>query len=124
MLPLSSSLQFWPGDDVQKNLLEWNEYQNLSSSRMKSVQEFLHIPLFTSATLKDAISSIPRWRFVRETQSSKPDGVDSSVDLDSDEVFEYVSVSNNLKGVARGQRGVLEDSRRILKGGSTSGILP
>ena len=119
MLPLSASIQFWPGDDVEKNLLESTEYQNLSSSRMKSVQEFLHSPLFTSSVLKGAISSIPRWRFIRETQAGIPsesDRTEEDSGSESEEEFQYVSVSRNLRGVARGQRGMLEDSRRVFKG--------
>ena len=107
MLPLSAGLQFWPGDDVARNVLESKEYQNLPSARMKSVQEFPHSPLFASPTLKGAISSIPRWRFIRETHATAPTSANSSggdPESESDGEFEYVSVSQNLRGVARGQR--------------------
>ena len=119
VLPLSASLQFWPGDDVEKNLLESAEYQKLSSSRMKSVQEFLHSPLFTSSTLKACISSIPRWRFIRETEAVKGEAAtspDEDSGAESDDEFTYVSVQKNLTGVARGQLGMIEESRRIFKG--------
>ena len=120
MLPLSAGLQCWPGDDVEKNLLESEEYQKLPSSRMKSVQEFLRIPLFTTSTLKDTISSIPRWRFIRETQSTKPTDAplpqDDSGSESEEEEFEYVSAPQSLRNVARGQKGMLEESRRIFKG--------
>ena len=110
---------YWPGDDIVQNLLDSTDYQKLSSERMQSVQGFIHSPSFSCDILKACISSIPRWGFIRETQED-PDKRSKFADedpcSDSDDEYEFVSVPENLRGVARGQKGFLEEARRIFKG--------
>ena len=69
MLRISNSMTYWPGCDIGEHFLDSADYQKLPSDRMKSVQEFARIPAFARDVLKARISSIPRWRFIREAQA-------------------------------------------------------
>ena len=119
MLPISDSMAYFPGDDIEKNLLDSMDYQKLPSGRMQTVQEFIHSPSFGCDILKACISSIPRRGFIRASQvgpgkKSKFSAEDPRAD--SGEEFGYVSAPGNLRGLDRGQKGFLDDARRILKG--------
>ena len=57
--------------------------------------------------------------FIRETQTDpekKSKFPDEDPCSDSEEECEYVSVPENLRGIDREQKGLLDDARRILKG--------
>ena len=102
---------------------------------------FLKSTEFEECIVKACVSSIPRWRYLRELErdpSKKSGAADRDVDSDSDDDFEYVSVvvmphvmyidvfndltlgytevvPKDLKGVARAQKGLLDSTRRILR---------
>ena len=118
MLPSSAFVSFWPGDDVEANLLDSDEYKNLSSRRMKSIQDFLYGSQFTTEVLKGCIGSFVTWRYIRESDadpSKRSKFSDEDPDSDSDDEFAYVSVPQNLRGTARAQKGCLEEGRRLVK---------
>ena len=119
MLPISASMTYWACRDIEKNLIDSMDYQKLPPGRMESAQEFIRAPSFARDVSKAGISSIPRWRFIREEQADAdkkgkfPDGYPCS---DLGEEFEYVPVPGNLRGVAMGQKGFPDDARRIIEG--------
>ena len=118
MLPSSAFVSYWPGDDLQINFLESADYAELSSNRMKSIQKFIYGQRFTTEVLKGCISSFPNWRFIRECNAdpeNKSKYKFHDPGSDSEEEFVHVSVAQNLRGVARGQRGFLEECRRLVK---------
>ena len=69
MRPISDSMTYWPGDGIAQNLRDAMDYQRLSPDRMQSVQELVRSPVFAAHVLMARISSIPRWRFVRDAQA-------------------------------------------------------
>ena len=97
-------MSYWPGDDINAETLQSEEYKKLSTKRLSKVLKFARSKKYTSVLLKACVSSIPRWRYVREmdarpiTKSTDPDDSD-------DEHFQFVSVPQELRGIARGQRG-------------------
>ena len=115
-------LSFWPGGDVDINTLDSEEYRNLPRTRLGKVKDFVTGDEFRSSISKAAISALPRWRYSREL-NKKPRashlGNDTENDTsgsESDGNFEYVSSPKNLRGVARAQRGFLEERREIPHG--------
>ena len=52
MLHSSAFVSFWHGGDIEANLLDSDDYKNLSSRWMKSIHEFLYAPEFTADVLK------------------------------------------------------------------------
>ena len=65
------------------------------------------------------MSSFPRWVYAQQLSHdpTKKNGFfDEEPTSDSDEEFEYVSVDQNLRGVARAQRAFLNEARKILRG--------
>lgn len=118
MLPISAFVSFWPGDDVEANLLDSNDYKALSSRRMTSIQEFLRSAEFTSSVLKGCMSSFVTWRYIREVEadpSKRPKFIATETTSDSEDEYEYVSVPGNMRGIARGQKGFLEEARKLAK---------
>ena len=119
-------MKYFPGDDIQTSVLDTAEYSKLCTARVRKVVQFVTSYKYDSAVIKAALSSIPRWRYVREMRtvpkSARPrrtivDPVESDASSSSDdEKFKYVSVSTNLSGVVRAQKGLLDDTRSILKG--------
>ena len=110
---------------MKTNILESDEYLRICSKRVAKVIKFTRSSKYATSLLKCALSSIPRWRYARELDSqprekkkARPIVEDDEVmDNDSDdEHFDYVSVSTSLRGIARAQKGLLEDCRRIMKG--------
>ena len=59
---------------------------------MAKLQKFMRSQVFTITVLKGAISSIPRWRFVRESEKTVTDLEDEG----SDDEFTFVSCPKNL----------------------------
>ena len=118
MLPSTAYITFWPGDDVEANLLENCEYKDLSSKRMQSAQTFLRGPQFTGSVLKACSVSFATWRYIREVESGpskRSKFHDDEPCSDSDEEFEYVSTPEKIRGVARGQKGFLQEARKLVK---------
>ena len=116
-LPSSAFVSYWPGDDLQINFLESANYTELSSNRMKSIQKFIYSHRFTTEVLKGCISSFPNWRFIRECNTdpkNKSKYKDNDTGSDSEDEFVHVSDAQNLRGVARGQRGFLEECRPLV----------
>ena len=111
-------LSFWPGDDVGINTLESEEYRKLSRTRLGEVRDFVTGAELHSSIFKAAISALPRWRYSRELNKKTrgpPVGNDTS-GSDSDGNFDYVSAPKKLRGVARAQRGFLDERREIFHG--------
>ena len=57
---------FWPGDSVEADILESEEYKQVSKSRMEKLRQFLISGEFEESLIKACISSLPRWRYARE----------------------------------------------------------
>ena len=111
-------LSFWPGDDVDINTLETGGYKKLSKTRLGKVRDFVTGDEFRSIIFKAAISSLPRWRYAREL-NKKPRGLPTENDTsgsDSDGNFDFVSAPKKIRGVARAQRGFLDERRGIFHG--------
>ena len=104
---------FWPGDQIVINDLESEEYRKLSASRLSKVRLFVSSDDFHSSIFKAAVSSFPRWRFARELNKKPKAEADGS---ESDDEFAYVSLGKELRGLARAQKGFLEEARKIFKG--------
>ena len=115
-------LSFWPGGDVDINTLESEEYRELSRTRLGEVRDFVTGGAFRSSILKAAISALPRWRYARGLNQEPrgfPVGNDTSNDTsgsESDGNSDYVSAPKKLRGVARAQRGFLDECREIFQG--------
>ena len=80
---------------------------------MVKLQVFLNSAHFPNTIIKGALSSIPRWRYIREMEKAPIAGGDGD---ESDEEFTYVSCPKELRGVARGQKGFLQSCRQMFKG--------
>ena len=121
-----AQMTYFPGGDIQNSLLDSDGYKKLRSRRAAKVIEFIRSGHYRESVLKADLSSIHRWRFVREinTDPESKSGQERTRTCDDDEVgddsddgrIDYVSVSEDLRGLARGQRGFLEDCRRIMAG--------
>ena len=115
-------LSFWPGDDVDINTLESEEYRELARTRLGEVRDFVTGGEFQSSIFKASISALPRWRYARELYKKPrgfPVGNDTSNDTsgsESDGNFDYVSSPKKLRGVARAHRGFLDECREIFHG--------
>ena len=59
---------FWPGDDIESNTLASEEYKAVSEGRMKKLRKFTKSPDFDECLVKACVSSVPRWRYVRELE--------------------------------------------------------
>ena len=116
---------YFTGGEISASLLDSEEYKFLFEKRVSKVNRFVKTPHYTSSSIKACVSSSPRWRYVsemnadpraRKKQLKQTDLDDSSGQTSDDERFERVSAPEDLRGVARGQKGLLEESRNILKG--------
>ena len=112
-------LSFWPGDDVDINTLESEEYRELPRTRLGKVRDFVTGGEFRTSIFKAAISALPIWRCSRELNKKPrgfPIGNDTNNDASDSESggnFDYVSAPKKLRGVARAQRGFLDGRRKI-----------
>ena len=119
-------MKYFPGDDIQTSVLDTAEYSNLCTASVRKLVRFATSYKYDSAVIKAALSSTPRWRYVREMgtspKSARPkrtivDPVESDASSSSDdEKYKYVSSLTNLRGVARARKGLIGDTRPILKG--------
>ena len=67
---------------------------------------------------KGCAASLPRWRYIRELKRGpyKTRGGVGCESADSDMGLRHVSVPIKMRGVARAQKGFLEERRRIVLG--------
>ena len=86
---------FWPGDQVEADILASDDYKQVSSSRMSKLRTFLKGEEFEECIVKACVSSLPRWRYAREMalgpkkKRMNPDFDEDS--SDSDDEFAFVS---------------------------------
>ena len=82
------------------------------------MQTFLHGPEFKCSVMKACLTSFAAWRYIREVEadpSKRSKFRDSEPCSDSEEEFEFVSTPQKIRGVARGQKGFLEEARKLVK---------
>ena len=115
-------VKFWPGDDMERNLVPGTEYEQISKTRVEKLQEFITSDSFPRVLLKACLSSLPRWKYVqqmdrmpRPKEASGQDHDEEQSDA-SDEEYEHYSIPKNMKGVSRGQGAFLNEARRIMSG--------
>ena len=117
-------MPYFPGADVKSALLQGGDYKKLCGERLTNVKKFIKPPEYASGIINACVSSVPRWRFARvhdADPNKKPKNAAPSDETDDsdDDRFDYVSADQDLRGVARAQRGLLDESIRITKGGDT-----
>ena len=86
---------FWPGDQVETDVLASDDYKQVSANRMSKLRNFLKCEEFDERIVKACVSSLPRWRYARELASDpKKKRIDPDYDEDSsDSDAEFVFVS-------------------------------
>ena len=105
-------MSYLPGDDIRSALLDSAEYAGLCTASVRRVVDFVNSTAFETSITRAAFTTIPRWRYTRE-MNANPEEAQEGDDSDANH-FEFVSVQKNLRGVARAQKGLLEETRRIL----------
>ena len=63
-------MKYFPGDDIQTSALDTVEYSNLRTDGVRKVVRFVTSYKYDSAVIKTALSSIHRWRYVREMRTA------------------------------------------------------
>ena len=87
---------FWPGDQVEADVLASDAYKQISANRMSKLRDFLRCGEFDESLVKACVSSLPRWRYARElNKDPTKKQIDPDYDgcsSDSDNEFAFVSV--------------------------------
>ena len=108
-------------------VVESNEYRALRETRAQKVKRFMRSGEFRTSNMKACFSSIPRWRMIRElnkkpmTKRSKISGGEPVDEIGNDSdpddnAFAQVSMPVQLRGISRGQKAFLDETRKIYKG--------
>ena len=119
------TMSYFPGGDIPVSLLASEDYKRKCKTRVDKVKRFFRARNAMAPIMKAILSSIPRWRYVRDLNatpgSKSANGADGEelrddfIDPDVDDAkFQSASVSPELRGVARAQRGFVEESRRMF----------
>ena len=61
----------WPGDDVEVNRKDGDAYAKMAERRLSKLKRFARSDISTETVLKACISSMPRWRYMRELEKAR-----------------------------------------------------